>query len=202
MQAPAAPPPACPPQWQWLGRRRAAPSAPRCAPKGDGCLLQLGVRGHSAVHKQSHTSERGTAERVGRQLSEQGRGEGQHHAGLRGAPKSLSSASTISSALTSNLTALVMQATSFVPSRMATQVHVGGAPWKLKGTMGQVDRDAVCPTPPSTRFVLWWLPRQTLPDLQNFLPSTTCSALGSAMGLGSIKTPLVGKQAGGAPVSH
>lgn len=67
-------------------------------------------------------------------------------------------------------------------SRAAIRGHDGQAPGVLKGTMHQPDGHAVRPTPPSTRFVLWWLPKQTLPDVQNFLSFTTCSALGSTHG--------------------
>lgn len=41
-------------------------------------------------------------------------------------------------------------------------------------------RCAMCPTPLSSRLMLWQLPRQTLPDVQNFLSFTICSALSSA----------------------
>jgi len=84
MQAPAAAPPACPPQWQRVGRGRAAPHTAPCAPKGGGCLLQLGVRGHRATPRQSRALRRGAAERANRRASEPGRAEGQRHRGCKG----------------------------------------------------------------------------------------------------------------------
>lgn len=57
----------------------------------------------------------------------------------------------------------------------------GRALGMLKDAMWQPDVP-VCPIPPSTRFVLWQLPRQTLPDVQHFLTFMTCSALSSACG--------------------
>lgn len=183
MQAPTAPPPTCPPQQQRLGRGTAASHAPPCAPKGDGCLLQPGVRGAELCRSRAallgEELQRGW---TGRHLSgAEARASATGAAGEQ-APKGLGGAGAIPSAATCNPIASVIQATSSVPSRTATQGHDGQALGMLKGVMWQPDRHAVCPTPPSTRFVLRQLPRQTLPRVQNFLSFSTRSVLGSRCG--------------------
>ena len=132
------------------------------------------------MQKQTRAFGRGAAERADRRASELGRGEGQHHRNCRGT--GTQRAGVIPSALTSSPIASVIQATSFLSRGTATQGRDGRALGMLKGVMWQPDRHVVCPAPPSTRFVSWQLPRQTLPDVQNFLSFTMCSALGSTCG--------------------